>query len=493
MRSFKSLIVPLIIMVVLVVGVIVYFAVSSSSKEPIQSQSVELFSAGYADLDSISVKSKDPASPLISVLVKTSDGVAVDFEYNGEDKDPKASYSSYKMSSFVSALMYYYADLISDNVVLSEYGLQDPEYKIILTKKNGETSVVNMGDLTTDGSNVYVSLEGTTGVYTVPAIKKEYAAYKGNDFLESQILDLDYSLMESVSFTRKTDGLELKADVKASESSDAPQFRITSPIEKDSSSNFATLMDYVAKLRIMSYVDIPAEELGNYGLADPAFVFTFANKDGSTKKISLSMNMAGYYYGFIDSNKEYFKLSGNEIGLLDAPVLSYMQSYVKYFRASDISVVKGEYKDESFEFSLDVKEDEAISDKTATALLNGRNAQVTNNEGRSYCAMFFESLVCMDIGGLELDAKPVLNDPVCNLTFITSNYQTYLVEFVKRNNDSYYVFINGEYSGYYVYDKVLFNNGGTDTYSYGVWEAYKLLNTAISENRSGVYNIPVDQ
>ena len=493
MRSFKSLLVPLIIMVILVAGVIVYFAISASSKEPLESQSVELVSAGYADLDSISIRSKDPSVPMVSVLIKTEDGFAWDFEYDGEDKDPKASYSSYKMSSFVSALTYYYADPIPDNEALSEYGLQDPDYKIILAKKDGESVVINIGDLTPDGSNVYINLEGQKKVYTVPAIKKEYAAYKGSDFIESQILDLDYSQMESVRFTRKTDGLDLTAVVSASDNDDAPLFHITSPIEKDASSNFSTLMDYIAKLHIMAYVDIKAEELESYGLSDPAFVFSITNKDGSVKKICISKNMADYYYGYIDGSKEYFKLSGNEIGLLDAPVLSYMQAYVRYFRASEISVVKGEYKDDSFEFSLDVKEDEAISDKDATALLNGRNAQVINNEGRSYCAMFFESLVCMDIGGLELDAKPVLNDPVCNLTFITSNYQTYLVEFVKRNNDSYYVFINGEYSGYYVYDKVLFNNGGTDTYSYGVWEAYKLLNTAISENRSGVYNIPVDQ
>lgn len=494
MRSFKGLIVPLIIMILLVIGVIVYFVVSSyNPNETASTDPVTLLADPMEDLVSVGVNKKEPGAVSTSVLIKTEDSIGYDFEYDGEDKDSKAAYSSSKMSSFVSALISYYADYVSDAVSLSEYGLEDPEYTVVLTLKNGDVHKVNIGNLTPDSTKVYVKLDGDSKVYTVPAIKREYAAYKASDFLDSQILDLDYSMMSSVRFIRTSDGLDLKADVSFDNNDMAPSFHITSPVDIRSSSLFGTFIDYLAKLRITSYIDIAADDLRSYGLTEPAFKVIFLNKDGSEKKIYLSKNMAGYYYGYIDGTKDYFKISEYDLKLLDAPVLSYMEAYVMYFTASEVSSVKGVYGDESFEFSLAVKDDEAISDEHSIVELNGRNAKIVNNEGRSYCAMFFESLACMEIGGLEQDVQPVLSNPVCSITFITSNYQTYLLEFVKRGDGSYHVFINGEYSGFYVYDKVLFNNGGQDTYSYGVWEAYKLLNTAISENTSGVYNIPVDQ
>ena len=43
---------------------------------------------------------------------------------------------------------------------------------------------------------------------------------------------------------------------------------------------------------------------------------------------------------------------------------------------------------------------------------------------------------------------------------------------------------------FFVYSREIFNDGGSDTYSYGFWKAYELLNEAISGSINGVYDIP---
>ena len=73
--------------------------------------------------------------------------------------------------------------------------------------------------------------------------------------------------------------------------------------------------------------------------------------------------------------------------------------------------------------------------------------------------------------------------------FIEKNYATSVYEFYRRDLDTYYVFKDGEYMNFYVYATEIFNDGGTDTYSYGYWRAYELLNQAITDNRNGIYDL----
>ena len=111
--------------------------------------------------------------------------------------------------------------------------------------------------------------------------------------------------------------------------------------------------------------------------------------------------------------------------------------------------------------------------------------------GRSYCSILFESIACIEIGGIDTTTTVnTASGPVLTLSFLDKNYATTTYEFYSRDDDSYYVFKNGEYTNFYVYSREIFNDGGSDTYSYGFWRAYELLNEAISGNINGIYDIP---
>lgn len=490
MRSFKGLIVPLIIMILLVTGVVIYFAVSAAnSKDPDDNGTVYAFTATTDEVKSISVWTKETGKTSAKVSKIKVDEYSYDFAYEGDDKDLSAAYSSAKMSAFASMLMSYASDKVSDNMPLAEYGLDDPEYKVIIDLENGETHTVSLGNITPDGSNVYVNVDGNSEVYMTAALKLTYAKYKARDFLEPQILDIDMSGVSSVRFTRTTDGLDITADVSYNANKDLTSYHIVKPYDINASEYFATLIERIAKLEITAYVDFEPSERASYGLDKPAFTFVFEDTNGSARKICLSRNLADKYYGYIEGDADHFYIDREQIQLLEAPEMALIQNYVAYYNVSELSSIKGSCKDMSFTLKLDVKDDEAISDDGADVELDGRNAKIRNEQGRSYCAMFFESLVCMEIAGSDVNAKPTLTDPYSSFSFIGKNYQTKTIDLVKRNNETYYVFADGVYTGFYINDDALNKNGGQDTYSYGVWEAYKLLNTAISENMNGIYNI----
>ena len=52
------------------------------------------------------------------------------------------------------------------------------------------------------------------------------------------------------------------------------------------------------------------------------------------------------------------------------------------------------------------------------------------------------------------------------------------------------IFKDGEYTGFYIYSREIFNDGGYDTYSYGFWKAYELLDEAILGSIGGIYDMP---
>ena len=130
------------------------------------------------------------------------------------------------------------------------------------------------------------------------------------------------------------------------------------------------------------------------------------------------------------------------------------------------------------------------SDPESSVKLDNRNAVIYNSEGRIYASVLYESLATITIGGIDLEAEPSIDDSIMTLTFVTTDYKTIKIDFVPRNDSSYYVMMDDSYSYFYVSSDELFRDGGLDTYNYGVWPAYHLLDTAISENINGVYDIP---
>lgn len=494
MKSVKNLIVPAIILVALVIGAIVFFAVDKYRNNQITESTgtgtVNVVFFNPMDISSIAVLNRDTGHT-ITINCLTDSAGNTRYEYQGDDKDPSASYSQTKLSSYVSLMSSFYSNShVSSNGNLSEYGLDNPAYTITINALNGTVTTVYLGNKSPDSKNCYLNVAGSMDVYTISAVILDNANVTYVNFLDSRSLDINYSDLDKVHFDRKSDGLSLDANVSIT-ASGITSFEIFKPYNHAASSYFGTLIDSFVALEINNYVAVSDSEKASFGLDNPEFHIVLTLKNGNSTEMYLSKKINNCYYGYITGSDGYFAIDSNQINGLELKETILIDPYVCYCYVKNISSITGTYGDKSFRFDLEVPDGKSITSDESIVTLDGRNAKVNDSFGRSYCSILFESIACINIGGIEMNANVnTASGPVLSLSFLDKSYVTTTYDFYTRDSDSFYVFKDGEYTNFYVYSRELFNDGGTDTYSYGCWKAYELLSEAISGNINGIYDMP---
>ena len=496
MKSVKNLLVPFIILVALVIGVIVYYAVDKfRNNEPSETSAVSYDILYYnpSDIMSLSVfERKSGHSSLVNCQMDANNNIF--YSYAGDDAEPGAGYSQYKLFEYVCGLTSFYSNaLVSKNGNFADFGLDEPVYTISIKTVNGTDTKVYLGNRSPDGNYCYMFVEGSKDIYMVSADKLIQAGKTALNFLDPIVLDVDYSELSTVHFDRTTDGLSLDASVSLT-ADGAASLKIIKPYSHPASSYFENMINKITSLNISEYIDIGEGGLKEYGLDKPAYHFVLNLKSGEKKDLYFSKLINGYYYGYIDGNGNYFALNEYQLENLDMMETVLIDPVIFHYSPSEISSVTGTYNDKSFKLSLSVSEDKSITSEGSTVELDGRNAKITDTSGRSYSSVLFESIVGIKIGGIDTNASVNMNqDPVLTLSFIGKNYETTVYSFYTRDDDSFYVVKDGEYLDFYVYSREIFYDGGYDTYNYGYWAAYELLNEAISGNVGGVYDMPYEQ
>ena len=193
MKSGKSLIVPLVILLILIIGVVVYYAVSGSNNYAVVTEpsTVDALYIGISEVKSVTVTSSDPTKPEVRVDVIKNDDGSQKFVYSGSDADPEEMYSEVKMSNFVNVLTNYSsATIVSENANMSEFGLDNPEYTVIIETLSGSTSKISFGNISYSGEYCYIRVAGGSTVYSVPVGKLDYVSYKSLDFIDTIVLNI---------------------------------------------------------------------------------------------------------------------------------------------------------------------------------------------------------------------------------------------------------------------------------------------------------------
>ena len=483
MSSYKKLYLPFAIMVFLLVSLVVWLVVRKDDEPVVPEQTVTFLDIGSDNVASVQVTSADGSTLVVNAVSDADPDIRwslLGFEDSDLDQD-KLNDFVYHLSTLDSI------SVISDPASDAEYGFDTPDFTLTVTDKEGIASTVLIGDKTRDLNGCYVRLQGEQTVYTIPAFKWDCCSYTYLDFLVSRIMNISYSDVSSVSFERSGDGSYASADCYIGQNG-GPDFVFTDPYDIKASVYFEDLIDSLIEMDAVTYFDIAEGEEADYGLDEPAYRFVFHMKHSDDVVIELSAVNDGLLYGSCSLCDHEFSVYYSSIHNLDTSLKDLMSYYVAYYAAYEVSSINCTCADRSFR--MEIETDGAITDEDATVTVDGRNCNVNTSEGRSYTAILFESIVCMEIGGFEPEADPELTDPYMNVRIVTRSHDTVNIDFIPRGTDSYYVFINDDYAGYYLYSTELFADGGDNTYAYGVWSAYDLLNNAIMNSINGIYDIP---
>ena len=493
MKTVKNLLVPAIVLVAMIVFAVIYFSVEKFRNNKANATEtrtdIVVLNLSPNDVSSVSVFNRE--NNVNTVVECSSEGSGdVIYALKGDNVDPNETYSQEKLADFVNSLIYFDSDMkVSSDANYSEFGLDDPKYKITIATNDGKSTTVCLGNISPDDIYCYMCIQGASDIYGVNSFKLSVVASTAVNFLENLSLDIDFLDVKSVRFARTTDGLVLDANVKNTASGIA-DFEIYSPVKHNASGYFGNLMDSVANLTISDFVSNDLKDLSKYGLDNPVYSFSFIHSNNSKDEICFSKVVNDCCYGYIKNKNRIFVVYESQIDGINLQDTVLIDPYICYCYAKNISSITGKNGEQSFKLELQVSENDSISGDSSTVTLDGRNAKISDSSGRSYCSILFESIACIKIGGIDLTEKTKPSNPAeLSLTFIDKNYVTTVYEFYKKDLDTYYVFKNGEYMNFYVYASEIFNDGGTDTYSYGYWRAYELLNTAISENMNGIYDL----
>ena len=492
MKTAKNLIAPLVVMILLAIGVVVFFAIdkNNSTHETSSNSTVDLLYVNPVEVSAVEVLHKE-GGVKVRVDIKSSNSGSYVYDYSGSDKGSE-EYAQSVMEAFVSSLTSFVGCThVADKADLSEYGLDAPAFTITIIRNDGSTNVICIGNLSPDKSNCYLCVSGSSTVYYINSSKYDYASKVANDFIDSSVIDLDIAALDTVRFVRKSDAVDLTASCSYDETADEATFNFTKPFTIGSSSYFDRLIEKICRLEADEYLDASSENLNKYGLSDPNYSFVLNTKNGKTYTVSLSSSRSGYFYGRINGEGKIFKISSDKFETIDSSILVLISSYVFYDTCDNVLSIECSGQGRKFVMKLDVAKNNTISDEDSTVTLDGRNAKVFNSNGRSYAAMLFESIFCINIAGVE-EASPVSSNavPDTSITIFNRNHSSVVYDFYKRNDVTYYVYCNGVYTKFFVFGRELYNDGGEDTYDYGIWSAYDLLTKAITNGINGTYDIP---
>ena len=496
MKSARNLLIPFFVMILLGIGVVVFFFVDRFMKAPegtTKASTVDLLYINPVDVSSVKVLHRD-AKLTVKVDKKNTVSGSYVYTYSGDDKS-NDNYSQGKMDEFVSRLTSFVSCIpVSSNAALSEFGLDDPAYTITIEKSDGSSSSICIGNLSPEGDYCYICVKGISSVYLTSVNQYRSASSTGNDFIDSSVLCISMSEIESVRFIRQKDSVDLLAQSIYDNDSESFSFKFIEPFEIKSSEYFDRMIEHICSLEAIEYEDASFENLTKFKLSNPDVSFSFKTKDLKENTVIFSSKINGCYYGRLNDTGKIFKIESDRIESLESPILKLIDNYIFYDRCDNVDSIECSSSDGKFAMKLDVDKGNAISDDRSTVTLDGRNAKVISSTGRSYAAMLYESIFCINIGGIDAGATIGSSAvPVTTITIYDRNHSSVVYAFYKRNDDSYYVCRNGQYTKFYVYGRELYNDGGTNTYDYGLWPAYEILTKAITEQINGVYDIPEKQ
>jgi Domain of unknown function (DUF4340) len=166
---------------------------------------------------------------------------------------------------------------------LKAYGLDSPQTTVDLQVKGGAKHTLLIGDKDFTGDSVYALIDGGPQVSLLPASLGTSADKSLDDLRNRNVLDIDSADVSS--FTLKNPSGEFAAALGPSldRSPENDQWKFSKPTASPADKSAVEgLISAVANAKMKAVVNEQPNDLGKYGLANPAILFTAGNKSGQS-------------------------------------------------------------------------------------------------------------------------------------------------------------------------------------------------------------------
>ncbi len=399
-----------------------------------------------------------------------------------------------------AALHITYSAVIADDPDdLAAFGLARPASTISLVFRDGSSKTVEFGGDLSSGKGAYARLSSENRIYAVDSRFKEQAGKSLKDLIDTSKANggLTSADLSQLTFVRRSDGLTLTAACRPNDPANAAAgltFDVLKPVSrKGNTDTLTSLSNSVLTLTAVNIVDLDAAGLERYGLAEPKYQFTLGSAGNNEVTIRIGDNAGnGQYYMTSSALPAIMTVQASALTALDLPLEDYVDRYVAMQSIWTVQSVTLDLAGEQHEIEIAIEKDQQATDAAARFTLDGRDAKIVSESGSSLFSTFYQTLIGIRLDGFDLSARPDYQ-PTSRITYTLKPDQeagqkprTLVIEFSPRDAYTDFVWIDGEYTGYFVNHEDTFTSDQTG--QEGLAVALKHLQYAIDHAVNGVFD-----
>lgn len=457
-----------------------------------------VFKTEMTDIQYLDVTNDSGSYKLVPESVTDDDGeVSLIWRVDGMEDYPFAS-STVENLANVAGHVYASEEIATDVTDLGPFGLDQPSGILKVVLKNGETHEIKFGKELPSGYYDYVMLDDTGRICSVASTTADRVRSSLLDLLDkSQVIGLDVYELQKMVFERAKDELYLATDIELigepNSGSEYFSFAIREPVHRDGSSEgLTTLLNESTAVQVDSFVELDPEDLSSYGLDQPRYAFTLSTAD-KTVVLKIGDRADGEtYYAMSDAFPAVFTVKSGDFTAIDKKVTELIDRFVCLESIWTVSKIEADILGTSFVVDIEMEKEQKPTDEDVVYMLDGKDARIFSESKKSLFSNFYQRIIGILIEDLDPEADPV-NTKDARLVFHikedTENQvpaHTKVVEFARRDEYTYYVFIDGVYGGYYVDGEKAFTSERSG--SEGILVAYEMLSYAIEHAVDGVFD-----
>ena len=503
-KQWRMIIISGAVLVALVaVWLIATLAGGGETVETTTTATVEaVFASSAEDISRIDVSNDDGQYALLPQQT-TDDSGAAKIAWRVEGMD-SLNFSADRLDEVGAAAVNLKAtkEIAANATDLVQFGLNEPPTKLVVTLKSGARHVIKIGAELPSGGGYYAMLDDSGRVCAIASGDGESAAYSLLDLLDStKVLGgIAAKDVTRLTFERASDQLKAVIDSIVTVSTDengeesiSTEYKMVEPLQVTGNTYaMTTLFGDPLAVSASEFIEMDPQDLAKYGLDKPQYTYTYAAKQGTFSLKIGKQSDSDHYYAISDAMPIIFTFPTELLTTNDTKLISLVSRSFSAFSIFDTKQIDVDLFGTSFVTEISLDNGKNVFDDVTKLTLDGQDAKIVDQSGSSLYISFFSKLTGVMAAGVDLEANPV-NTHDGRLTFHieedTENNVpafTKMIEFTPRDDYTYYVFIDGEYSGLYVDGKAAFTSEVKG--SEGIIIAYRHMKYAIEHAVDGVFN-----
>ncbi|WP_024832994.1 DUF4340 domain-containing protein [Ruminiclostridium josui] len=339
--------------------------------------------------------------------------------------------------------------IVSENSErLSDFGLDKPSVvKVVLS--DGTSKELEVGNKSPTGEDVYVKVKGQPKIYTVGGYYEDMIKVTRGHFASKQILPVEAVAIKK--FEYKKDGqVQYSIDIDSE-----ADMKIVAPIKEEAdTTKISQLVEKVVQMEIRDIIEEKPADLAKYGLDDPRYEVTYADKKTSKTVLlgdkvgaeaeasDLSTNGNVLYAKFSNANI-VFTIDVSNLTFLDVSLKDVISPFVCIPNINDVSKVELSIDGKTTVSEIHTVEGKKEEEKFK---VDGKDANMKDSNDKSLFKAFYQAMIGITFNKYQADLKPQGTPEITIKYHMKKDNKVVTVDFIPKDSNYYYAVKDGVYT-----------------------------------------------